>query len=104
MASATESDVRAQLPNDIEDQPSASEVSDKLDDAADKVDHYDGLTDKEIKRAEKYWAAYLLLDLKYQKPMESSEAGLDADYGFDPAKKLRQKFLETVGGHHIRVV
>ncbi len=104
MASATESDVRAQLPNDIEDQPSSAEITDKLDDAADKVASYDGLTDSEIKRAEKYWAAYLLLDLKYQKPESIREAGIDAEYGSNPAERLKTKFLETVGSHHMRVV
>lgn len=104
MASATESEVRAQLPNDVEDQPSSTEISDKLDDAADKVDSYSDLTDTEIKRAEKYWAAYLLLDLKYQKPQSSREAGLDADYGSDPASRLKEKFLNVVGGEHLRVV
>lgn len=104
MASATEDDVRAQLPNDIEDQPSSAEISDKLEDAADKVARYSDLNDTEVKRAEKYWAAYLLLDLKYQKPQSSREAGIDADYGSDPAKRLREKFLSTVGGHHLRVV
>lgn len=104
MASATESDVRAQLPNDIEDQPSSAEVTDKLDDATDKVASYDGLTSAEIKRAEKYWAAYLLLDLKYQKPESIEEAGIDAEYGGNPAARLKDKFIVTVGGQYLRVV
>ncbi len=104
MASATESDVRAQLPNDIEDQPSASEISDKLDDAADKVANYEDLTDAEVKKAEKYWAAYLLLDLKYQKPVSSSEAGVDQRFEGNPAQRLLDKFNRTVGSHIMRVV
>lgn len=104
MASATESDVRAQLPNDIEDQPSSSEISDKLDDAADKVDKYDDLTTAEVKKAEKYWAAYLLLDLQYQKPVSSSEAGVDQRFEGNPAQRLLDKFNDVVGSHIIRVV
>lgn len=104
MASATESEVRAQLPNDIEDQPSSTEISEKLDDAVDKVGKYDDLTDAEITKAEKYWAAYLLLDLKYQKPKSIEEAGIDAEYGSSPTGRIKQKFLDVVGGEHLRVV
>jgi len=104
MASATESDVRAQLPNDIEDQPSSAEISDKLDDAANKVAKYEDLTDAEVKKAEKYWAAYLLLSLKYQKPVSSSEAGVDQEFERDPAQRLLDKFNEVVGTHVMRVV
>lgn len=104
MASASESDVREQLPNDIEDQPSSSEISDKLDDAADKVANYDSLSDAEVKKAEKYWAAYLLLDLKYQKPMDSREAGVEQRFDGNPAIRLLQKFNDVVGSHIMRVI
>ena len=104
MASATESDVRAQLPNDIEGQPSSAEITDKLSDATDKVASYEDLTDAEIKKGEKYWAAYLLLDLKYQKPESISEAGIDAEYDSSLTERLKKKFLNTVGASHLRVV
>jgi len=104
MASATENDVRQQLPNDIEDQPSSAEITGKLDDAAQKVDRYDNLTSAEIVDAEKYWAAYLLLDLKYQQPDSVTEVGMEADYGHNPAGRLREKFLDVVGGSIMRVV
>lgn len=104
MASAIESEVRGQLPNDIEDQPSSAEITAKLDDAADKVSRYEDLTDAEVTKAEKYWAAYLLLDLKYQKPNSIREAGIDAEFGSSPAGRLKKKFLDVVGGHQLRVV
>src|SRR6056297_835908 len=104
MASATEKDVRAQLPNDIGSQPSSVEISDKLDDAVDKVDRYDDLTTAEVKKAEKYWAAYLLLDLQYQKPVSSSEAGVDQRFEVNPAQRLLDKFNDVVGSQIMRVV
>jgi len=104
MATATETQVRAQLPNDIENQPSSSEITDVLGDAEAKVAEYEDLSDGEVERAEKYYAAYLLVDLKYQKPIESTEAGLDAVHAKDPAEKLRQRFLDVVGGHTMKVL
>ncbi len=104
MASATENDVRQQLPNDIENQPSSADIEDKLDDAAQKVAEYENLTSAEIVDAEKYWAAYLLLDLKYQRPNSSTEVGMKADYGDNPAERLKKKFLDVVGGGIMRVI
>lgn len=104
MASATENDVRQQLPNDIEDQPSSAEIVEKLDDAAQKVGEYDNLTSAEVVDAEKYWAAYLLLDLKYQQPDSITEIDMEVDYGNNPAERLRKKFLDVVGGSIMRVI
>jgi len=104
MATATESDVRAVLPKEVEDQPSPAEITTYLDIAADKVDNYDVTDSTKVKRAEQYYAAWLLVDVKYQIPISSDEAGVSEQYAVDPASKLKDKFEDIVGGSLIRVL
>jgi len=105
MATATESDVRSVLPKEVEDQPSSAEITTYLDIATDKVDNYDLDSDTtKIKRAEQYYAAWLLVDVKYQIPISSDEAGVSEKHAVDPASKLKDKFEDIVGGSIIRVL
>ncbi len=106
MATATESDVRAALPKEVEDQPSTDEITNEyLPMAAEKVAEYDLNSDTtKIKRAEQFYAAWQLVDIKYQIPQSSDRAGVSEDHAVDPATKLYNKFRDIVGGHKLRVV
>lgn len=105
MATATEDDVRNALPKQVEDQPSSVEISHYLDIAVDKVDNYDlDNNSTKIKRAEQFYAAWQLVDIKYQIPQSSDKAGVSEQHAVDPASKLEDKFYDIVGGHLIRVL
>jgi len=104
-ATASEGEIRNVLPKEVEDQPSSTEVNDYLTIAAEEVDRYDLDGDStKIKRAEQYYAAWLLVDVKYQIPVSSDEAGVSEEHAVDPASKLKDKFKDIVGGSLIRVL
>jgi len=107
MATATESDVRYFLPNEIEDVPTytgdgTGDIDQALARASRKVANYDDVED--VNDAEAIYAALDLLENKYQMPEEHGGPSMDETFAEAPAETLRKKFRRITRSSGFRVL